>query len=1317
MASQPQDLDNQPLLAIRDNDAQDHPNTAADSQLHNSDDFLENENEDHGSSRQPQKPSRKSQLSDRVVGRVLALQLGGDTSRETKSIELTEFSREAPQGDSSATLLQPSDSEDEPTEEDTAAPQPATWSPLWLKQPVLGVFLLLFFSCTVAFPILLSYSEKPRGLGRAELSATDVWRFAPTAVLTVITIFWSRVELQALRYMPWAIARDSPRGSEWKDLDYTTMIPPVLLFRSFQNRHFLVFFAALATALLRVQVVLSTNLFKISLRGVPEPIEVNILDSFDTVIDEPVSQISMDAYYNAVAVRDFQMNLPFGASKQAAYQTFNTREPMRDPVTVVVDGLFTHVECKLLTNYTNPPRRVSPDKKPMEKSFHYVLDMEFEGCPSPTAVRSPFMNWIDEDLRDTNFWILDHMGRGGTRCPSLPQETDHFVYLTGHWSATPKNKSISTLDNLAAVLCAPRASISKVEVVADTTSQNMTVLQDQGEPKIVNSDPWPFLEWSIPENSKRWVGIPRLDHRWDDILPGPFLTTYDLQGEMGSPSSDGSDSSVYNSQNLYQSILNITSQMSPLVAHYQLKRNASDVAQGSVSRKHTILHVDRGIGIAMTIIFACCASIALLLGLRSRSVFGTWHRDPATLLGSMTFFQEMGHSAAEAQAEKDGNRKLLWAAGSYSPMILRPWYRLLFVVYTLALIIALNATHQRSTAANGIATVGGNPSSSFLWTFIPALAMLVVALHANATDTTVRSLSTILALSRRSCTAVELDVYLLDMLGLKAWYYSLRSRILSVTLAQSIAIICAFLTTISTLLFTPNPTSHSYQTEFDQRTWFTSVPSKETLDYDRSLTRLSVSALLTISKRNNFTYPPWTYNDMVFPELSMDTSDGFWGSNTVVKAHNMPAARLSEDCKEVPKSELTIEARRVDGNGENNEGENGELQTRAVANITQTRSCPGRSPISTSNASRAPWRKASQPAASAALPFAKVLRSLYCESRPRNASWEVVTYAWGSFSEATPSFDHLSVQRCNYSWVEVPTNVSLIQADGSIQFDHTDPPIRAGEERPWGAPFQMPAFNATGDEDKKYTSVWPLLSVASGQEVLEMGSQFNVILQPYGTLTPDDLGSPERQADVLAEITSLHRIAAAQLVHKENRLRTNQTSTVAPFRHGELSPVQARILRTGAIRLFQSEPATLALTLILSLTVSVHIWALVYTLFRYLFRDRIPFFPWDVDLKGLAPYRFNSVAMVSSLLEGSNYAEILPKRAYQMYPPELHEYFSGTFFRLGWFVGQKEKGKVFTVGIMDDKKFRPSAGDDAESVYANSHTAGKRSRVEEIPSS
>jgi hypothetical protein len=181
MTSQPQDLDNQPFLSIRDNDAQDHPNTAADLQLHNSDDFLENENEDHGSPRQPQKPSRKSQLSDRVKRRVLALQLGGDTSRGTKSIELTEFSHEALPGDSSATLLQPSDSDDEPTEENTAVPQPATWSPLWLKQSVLGVFLLLFFSCTVAFPILLSYSEKPRGLGRAELSATDVWRFAPTA--------------------------------------------------------------------------------------------------------------------------------------------------------------------------------------------------------------------------------------------------------------------------------------------------------------------------------------------------------------------------------------------------------------------------------------------------------------------------------------------------------------------------------------------------------------------------------------------------------------------------------------------------------------------------------------------------------------------------------------------------------------------------------------------------------------------------------------------------------------------------------------------------------------------------------------------------------------------------------------------------------------------------------------------------------------------------------------------------------------------------------------------------------------------------------
>lgn len=74
-------------------------------------------------------------------------------------------------------------------------------------------------------------------------------------------------------------------------------------------------------------------------------------------------------------------------------------------------------------------------------------------------------------------------------------------------------------------------------------------------------------------------------------------------------------------------------------------------------------------------------------------------------------------------------------------------------------------------------------------------------------------------------------------------------------------------------------------------------------------------------------------------------------------------------------------------------------------------------------------------------------------------------------------------------------------------------------------------------------------------------------------------------------------------------------------------------------------------------------------------------------MKGLAPEGFNSLALMASLLQGSNYDTHIPHDAYRVPPKQLHEKLAGKRFRMGWFYDHEIQDRVFTVGVLDDESF------------------------------
>lgn len=128
--------------------------------------------------------------------------------------------------------------------------------------------------------------------------------------------------MQALRYTPWIALRQSS-GRDGYDLDYTQMLPPAILLHSFKKRHFVIFLTTDLTALLKVQIVLSTALFQLKSVETRRPVMVEALDS-SAVPERWPNDATI--YQLTKAFQDLNMAYPFGVNAKSAYQTFRIQE-------------------------------------------------------------------------------------------------------------------------------------------------------------------------------------------------------------------------------------------------------------------------------------------------------------------------------------------------------------------------------------------------------------------------------------------------------------------------------------------------------------------------------------------------------------------------------------------------------------------------------------------------------------------------------------------------------------------------------------------------------------------------------------------------------------------------------------------------------------------------------------------------------------------------------------------------------------------------------------------------------------------------------
>lgn len=786
-------------------------------------------------------------------------------------------------------------------------------------------------------------------------------------------------------------------------------------------------------------------------------------------------------------------------------------------------------------------------------------------------------------------------------CSSLPQQNQQYMYIITNFGRSEHNAPIARLQSCAAVLCSSRAWLSKVEIVDDGISRLVSPSAEQGANASFTVDPLQLSSSTLIRLLSERMGE-------DEEVQGGIFN-------MRAKRSNSSDDTLTNSRPMSELFRQAVKKYAPMAAHLTLRKKTNTRGFGTRRRRITRLDANFGICLSIAAVSGTCAVLIVFSSCHSRIKVNSYHRDPATPLGSISHLhggqqEQQQHSAQTLQSalpsETKKTRKAVWIQEAYSSFVLKPSSRLVLVAFVLGLIASMSSTLQKSEATGGLFTFPASGYWPALIQSIPVLAMLIVSAYASSVDTSMRSLATLAKLSLKPCTSSEMDISLVDMLGIQALFHSLHLRIPAVGLIQMIAAFCGLLPVIGSVLLLPTSMPKTDSIIIDRpHSWFgtTTITKQNAKNFAQN--RDSLSYLSLVQRVSNFTSPAYTYLDLLFPSFNL--SDSRWSPGTSAKM-KVPAAKLWPSCERPSRDDFQIVPNEVN---------------RDYLDVTllQRVDCGNNTHRSTSSSLNSSTNFRSRDVAylgrymsSAQNPSVK---HATCTDGPVelfNPPWLVRTYVWGQYSYSRAVYDHITVWECNYTWVDISTDVNLLWSQDGFLIDHNNPPVQDDATiRPWDPPFAVPIFDFYTidssletlqlDEEIYGNSIDAFKAEVESLRDPQLGvyTQFRHILEPYGPLKLKDLSDPDREDKILELLHSTVAFSGAQLASIEQRLDLDQRSDAYPYTAPGYNgrEIIGTITDHTRQRVVQSPSITFTLIAILSLVAAVHIWGLASDCWRW----------------------------------------------------------------------------------------------------------------------
>ncbi|KAH9237601.1 hypothetical protein K456DRAFT_1829158 [Colletotrichum gloeosporioides 23] len=1119
----------------------------------------------------------------------------------------------------------------------------ATWGPFWIQPIVFAAFAGIFTCIAIALVMILRYSLRHNGLFTAQPRFSYGWRFGPTAVLTLLSVLWSRVEMQTRIYTPWIVlCRGQPSDEVDFELDYTSMPPPITIIQAWKRRHFLVLVATIAGIFLKIQIVLAPSLFETAIVEFGQKVPIQLLDVFDPQGNNdapPGFLVDTSPYYVARGYQLSGISEPFGVSTGLAYQRFEPRGKSGATVLVTVDALFVEMKCLKMTSASV----IGQDHLNKSATHEFHVSLHFEGCGPFTTGPFEMEAWKNT----TNLWKYNATFTPINPCPNLPQQNYQFIYFGGDFEKTNTTTgSHVALVEAYAVMCSLQTWISKVKVIDNGIAPRVEELPNTIRHPF-EADIWAMIRETVPN------GDGHVD--WSRFSPiswppgGPAQVLRNLRNEV--------TPEVLNTTILFDSVLALTDLLGPLVANYGLRQNRITEGEGQLFVNVVRLKINQSVCLTMLSV-SVLLHLSALSQTRCKSVI--WHRNPATLLGNMVFFQQYPNIRRQALWSCRTGKLISWSNCSFSPYVFENRIRLAFTIATCGVIATLIITLNVSEEHEGLASTTGY--WSLLSTSFPTFVVLGVSLYASSCDSFWKGLISVHSVFTKPRNAHHLDISLQDMLGLRVLISSIKLDAWSISLSQIVSLACAFLTTIASVLFAVEIVPKRTHLQLRQASWFGDHLQSNSEDWRN---RRAIGDLMFRKGERHVIYPKNTYDDLVLPLLSGIPSLGIESNSNVTIEATLPAATVSSTCEKiftkqaVSRPYFTVPVTCPNGTSFDHAygipldgaGPDTPDNKTYFANIAGDLNGPCSLPLGSNNAG-----------------------TTDASSNP--VEW--VTYFWGYWDNAGNKSGFTTVWQCKYLWTQVMVSAHLVSDNGEVQIDQTIKPIPIDSTvTPYDPPFSLPVVSS-------FTYDLRLRRVLAYQA--RFHKTYLPIFKPHGKFALEAFGESEQERNILEALNYRRKFASAQVANFESRLFVGASSRSSSFPSDGLPLVSATLIENDTKRLVQSPIATYLLISLLGLVVLHNVLILCITVFRRYISQRVVKV-FIMDTKGLAPESSGSIAGSASLLQETNVSKYLATIPSDLPAERLAARLKGVRLRMGWFQREPEKSQHFTIGVMNDEEF------------------------------
>lgn len=223
------------------------------------------------------------------------------------------------------------------------------WRPAYLRKTVLVLFLISFCGITAALEAIYQVSSVHNGIASSTESRHYTWTYGPTAILTIVAVFWSRVEFQAKQNAPWHSMLGGPQEPRKSVLlDYISEMQPVALFKALKNKHHLVAAGIACSMLLQLLIIFSTGLFSLQqVQILRRDIPVHVQGSLYSLNPSILETVKAQPFDIINGILFANVPYPAGTTQDISFQTFSVSNLSSNAiVTADVTGLSADLDCE-----------------------------------------------------------------------------------------------------------------------------------------------------------------------------------------------------------------------------------------------------------------------------------------------------------------------------------------------------------------------------------------------------------------------------------------------------------------------------------------------------------------------------------------------------------------------------------------------------------------------------------------------------------------------------------------------------------------------------------------------------------------------------------------------------------------------------------------------------------------------------------------------------------------------------------------------------------------------------------------------------------